>query len=493
VALTINKPEVPGTVIGFTGSLTPQIPAQPGSTVAVPLAEHDWGPMAAQLTKPEVLQDFQAWIDKYGDTDTPGRTAVALAFAGQNIVGGAGAGGVIPMRMGTGAAQSTLTINNTAGTPVAALTLKGRWKGTRGDLYSVVIDSDPAAPSTRDRLRVRFRGVVIDTFIYDKTDITALAASITARPDFPLVVSGAVVSGTSLAPTAGTNLAGGSNGNTITSQDYLDVLAALEYQPFALLAPYNLTDGPTQAAIWAWTEAQVNANRPVMYGVGGAAGETLDTAIARSVAMPSPHVFNFGVGTFHHDLLDKDLSTAQLVPLIAGVIAARGEKSALTGALLGGLHVVGQTGVSASAAATAIRSGVTVAIRTDDDEADLRIAQGLTTYVSEADPLRPRKIFSEPRFVLIMDNFVRYMRKWGDKHIVGAKPVNDDSRDATRQEAYKYIDRLRRDGLIIGLAGGAQIDPFVRTPVTTDDTLPFEFGWQFAYTANYVIGSGSVR
>jgi hypothetical protein len=66
---------------------------------------------------------------------------------------------------------------------------------------------------------------------------------------------------------------------------------------------------------------------------GGAAGETIDDAIARSVALGDPHVVNFGVGTYHDDLLDKDLSTAQLAPRIAGILAARRDQ-ALTGAEL---------------------------------------------------------------------------------------------------------------------------------------------------------------
>jgi hypothetical protein len=226
---------------------------------------------------------------------------------------------------------------------------------------------------------------------------------------------------------------------------------------------------------------------------GGAAGETIDDAIARTVATADPHVVNFGVGTYHDDLLDKDLSTAQLAPRMAGILAAKGEDKALTGAEVGGLHIVGATGISAEDAQLGVQRGVTLLIRTDSDEADLRVAKGLTTFTDDADENRPRYIFEEPRFIRIMDLFVRNLKRWGDKNIIGNVPVNDDTRDAVRAEGSRLMGDLLARGLILTKAQGAEGDPFFTVPVTTDDTIPFSFGWQFAQTANYLLGDGTVR
>lgn len=484
----VAKPIVPQTRIKFIGESRPRVKASAGETVALPII-HDWGPMGAEQAKPVAYQEFAEWTETFGDSDTEGRTAVVEAFAGQNTTEGGGAGAVIPYRMGVNAAKATITVQNT--TPANAMVLTAKYRGTRGNDYSFTLDADPA-DAARDRFRLRYKGAVVATFTYTKTNVAALVSAINNRINVDLTAT-LVLSGVALTPTANTSLAGGTNGNAITSSDYLLALDGLEFGPFGLLAPYNLTDQPTMVAIMSWIRTQEDNNRPVKLVVGGAAGETVDDAIGRSIALADPHIVNFGVGTYRDDILNKDLSTAQLAPAIAGIMAARGEEAALTGALLGGRHLIGVSGAITAEVEAAVQQGVTVVIRTDDDEADLRVAKGVTTFTSTSDAARPVEIFSEPRFITIMDNFIRSMRRWGDKKIVGSVPVNQDSRDAVRQQAGILIDDLLRRGLILTKAQGAMEDPFVRTPVTTDDTLPFEFGWQFAYTANYLLGEGRVR
>ncbi len=436
------------------------------------------------------IQEFAAWTERYGDSDTEGRTAVALAFAGQNLAGAGGAGAVIPLRMGAGAARASKTLKNTGN--VDAITVRAKWTGTRGNDISLQLDADPVDAS-RDRLRVRFRGAVVETYTYARAGLAALVAAINQRDTGYITADAVLVDGTALALTAGTALVGGTNGSTPTGGDHISAQDALEFQPFTLLAPANLTDPSIRAAYVSWVQTQEELGRPVVFVEGGAAGETIDDAIARTVATADPHVVNLGVGTYRFDLLARNLSTAQLAPLIAGILAAKGESKSLTGAEIGGLHMVGGTGPTAEDAELAVQRGVVVFIRTDSEDADLRIAKGVTTFTSDVDADRPREIFGEPRFIRIMDLFVRRMRAWGDKKIIGSVPVNDDTRDAVRAFGKGLIGQLQIDGLILSKAQGALDDPFIRTPVTTDDTVPFEFGWQFARTANYLLGDGTVR
>lgn len=484
----LAKPIIPQTQIRFRGQRAPQIRPSLGATVAIPLT-HDWGPLASELDKPEVLDEFADWTDRYGDSDTEGRTAVAGAFAGQNLRGAGGAGGVIPIRIGVGAARATLTLENTGA--VDAVRLDAKWAGVRGNDISTVIDADPA-DATRDRLRIRYKGAVVETFTFARANLASLVDAINAR-DLGNVTATLLADGTGLALTAGTSLAGGTNGAVPDGAAHIAAQDALEFQPFTIVAPANLTDAGIQASYLAWVRQQEAAGRPCILVVGGAAGENIDTALARTVALADPHVVNFGVGTYHDDLLDKDLSTAQLAPRIAGILAAKGEDKALTGAEVGGLHIVGGTGVNSEDAELAVQRGVTVLIRTDSEDADLRVARGLTTFTDDSDPLRPRYIFEEPRHIRIMDLFVRRMKRWGDQNIVGNVPVNDDTRDAVRAEGIRLIDDLIDRGLLLTKAQGADDDPFFRTPRTTDDTVPFEFGWQFAQTANYLLGDGTVK
>jgi hypothetical protein len=273
----VAKPIIPQTRIRFVGETSVQVPPSIGAIEAI-ILKHNWGPLATELSKPEILLSFAAWTNRYGDSDTDGRTAVAGAFAGHGTSAGSGAGGVIPIRIGANAARATKTLKNTNGAGVDAVRIDAKWTGTRGNDYDYVIDANPADAS-QDRFRLRYKGTVVETVAYARADLASLVAAINARNAGNITMT-LLVDGTGLALTAGTSLVGGTDGDALTGADYLSALDVLEFQPFTILAAANLTDGAIQASILAWVRGQEDANRPVEFVVGGAAGETLATAIA---------------------------------------------------------------------------------------------------------------------------------------------------------------------------------------------------------------------
>lgn len=496
---TIVKPDVPGTVIRFGGGSIVQIEPSSAETVAIPLV-HDWGPIYSD--PPGVkgdagglqeLTSFAAWTSLFGDSDTPGRTAVAGAFAGQGLPGAPGAGAVIVARMaGAAALAATIVIQNT--TPAAALTLTGKYKGSRANAFTYTLDSDPANVA-RDRLRLYYQGGLQETYLYTKTDVAGLAALINLQSK--MVTATMAITGVELTDTTvPVALAGGNDGATLVSSDHVNALNALDLQPFSILAPYNLTDSSLLASYVSWIQSQELANRPVVLVCGGAAGEAITDAVTRTVACADPHVVNFGVGTYHDDLLNKDLSTAQLAPRIAGIIAARGDEHALTYCKIGGLHPVGSTAPSSDDVHTAVTSGVVALMGASAVDADVRVAKGVTTFTSAADVNRPLAVFSDIRLVRIMDIYIRSMKEWGDDTVIGDLPVNDDTRALVRGHARVMQDDLLRRGLILP-GDGAQIPkPFVVCVDPGDpnlrDAIPYTFGWQFAMTANAILGQGQV-
>lgn len=496
-----TKPRIPGTKIGWAGEQIARIPPSFADIVAVPLT-HDWGPLGSDAPGtdkrqggPQLVTSFAEWESLFGTGNTAGRTAVAGAFAGQGLDGTGGAGGVLVYRMGTGASRASVTLDNTAA--AAAITINARYKGTRGNGLSVVVEDDPA-DNTRDRARILFNGVEQHRVSYPAADINALGAAINALSS-PYATAVVNASGTALAATAGTSLTGGTDGSAPNLADHDAALSSVEFKPFSILAPANLTDPTIRAAYVAWVDEQENANRPVLLVIGGAAAE----------------------GTFHDDLLDADLSTAQLAPRFAGILAARGESKALTYAEIAGLtiattgtgltdaavrsaainnpHVV-NIGVAAAAdeLRPAIDAGVTVLMQASMPNAELRVAQGVTTFTSKNVPGRPYDVFSEPRFIRIMDIFERGMKAWGDDIVIGDLPVNDDTRATVYGEAKRRVESLLSRGLILPGDSARDIpEPFVNVDPPNDpslaDAVPFTFGWQFARTANYVIGNGTVR
>lgn len=504
--MTILKPVIPGTVLRFVGESIPRIQASAADTVAVPIV-HDSGPIGSDSAGasgreggPQLCQSFAVFTQIYGDSDTPGRTAVAGAFAGQNLPGAGGAGAVLVYRLaGSAKAKGTITIKNTAGSPANALTLTARYYGARANRLTIVIDDDPTNSAERDRLRILYNGAVQETYLYSQLNVVELAEGINARSQ--LVKATEIATGVTLAHTVGTALASGADGATVTNTEHVEMLEALEFEPFSIISPYDIETEELVASYVSWVRTQDEANRPVILVIGGKAGETATEALARAAANADPHVVTLGIGTYHDDLLDKDLSTAQLAPRAAGILAARGKKSSLTYAALGGLHVVGQTGPASDEVESAIRGGVTVFMRASNPEADLVIAKGVTTWTSTTEPARPVEVFGDPRLVRIMDLYVRGMKEWGDRVVIGALPVNNDTRGLVRGQARKLQDELIGDGLILPggeVLGGVEVPkPFVNVDPPDDpnllDTVPYQFGWQFAFTANAILGEGRVR
>ncbi|MCA1571145.1 MAG: phage tail sheath family protein [Chloroflexi bacterium] len=477
----------PGSKISIVGETIFQINPSFAEIVAVPII-HDWGP----LNTPTLCVSFEDYIAKFGDSDTVGRTAVALAFGGQNLVGAAGAGAVLVDRMGiTGAGapvKATVNLQNT--TPAAALTLTAKYAGVRGNRISAVV-ADDAIDATRDVLKIRLDGVVKETYYYANTDINGLRDQINANTG-SLVTATTLINAVALGVTAGTSLATGTDGNALTLTEWSAMLARIQNKDFSIFAPYDLTDATIQASLKTWVIQMRDAGLPLTAIIGGGSTDTVTTAITRSATMNDQNIVNLGHGVYHDDLVNKDLSTSQLAPKIAGVLAARGDEKSLTFAKLGGLHVA--TASSAPAddqIISAIENGVTVFSLSTSAEAELKIERGMTTFTTKTDLLRPFDTFSDPRLVRILDIFARGVREWGNEFIIGEVAVNDNTRAAVRGEARQRTDDLEQRGLIVPdtafVVVEAPSDPADR------DAVPFDFGWTFTHTANYIRGRGRIR
>jgi hypothetical protein len=488
---TFLKPSLPGSAITFVGQPIQRIAPSFADVVALPVT-HTWGP----VNEPKLLTEFAEWESVYGTDESEGRRAVLQAFAGSNLPGKGGAGGVwVSRQTGTEAATAKLVLMNTATTPEAALHLEAFYPGTGGDNITVEVEADPNT-SGNDLLIVLFKGIEVERYSYAAANITNLAEQITKLSKYLKVASG-TVTGTALKLVAATALAGGNDGATLTAENYSNFLSSMTFKPFSLIA-YDGTSSSILAQFNSWQKAQAEAFRPVMFVSGGPGNDTVTTAIERATSLADPHAVTVGVGEYKDDLLGTTLSTAQLAPRIAGIIAARGQRASLTFADLGGLHAVGSTAPTESQLVTLWEGGVTAIRQTEDPETDLIISKGVTTFTSKTTTDKPYEVFSDPRLVRVMDIFIRRMKLWGDKNIVGNTTVTEDSRAAVRAYGNKLIEELKDEGLILPEDKSAEPPvpaPFIATPLPAPgllDAIPFNFGWQFARTANYIIGNGAV-
>lgn len=485
-------PDNPGVDVEFIGERTIRPAAATASTVGIPFTT-DWGPVGSEegLVR---MDGFGGYDANFGNSKNDGRNAVLGAFVGPGTAGNPGAGSVIGYRMATEDVKAaSIKIKNTKEAAEDALELSGFYKGTRGNRISYVKEADPGDPTNKDRLRILFDGLTVEKYSYPKTNITALGEAINVKSGY--VKAKVLKSGTTLAASAGTSLAGGDDGDELTAEEWLQALGAFEFSTISILAPYDLEDNSIAASVVAWVEQQKDDMKPVGVVLGGKTGETLAEAITRTSAYESEHVVSLGAGTFHDGIIDADISTAQLVPRVAGALAGLGEEKSLTNLRFAQLEVIGEPEVSTDVMATAAEAGITAFRRTSSEEAELKISKGVTAYLDDT-LTKPLEIFSDPRQVRVMDLFIREIVEWGNEFIVGPTRVSESTLKAVKAKGEAMLADRRERGLILPGATDAE-KPYFTTldPASVgapEDSIPFEFGWKFARTTNYMIGRGKV-
>lgn len=492
MTVSFKKPANPGTYIQYVSERTQRPAAAVAATVGIPVV-HDWGPLGSE-EGPVRLNDFSEWEAQFGDSASDARDAVLGAFMGPGIDAVPGCGSVIVYRMGaTGVLRATKNLSNT--TPVVAIRIDAKYAGTRGNNLALTVDADPLNVANQ-RLRVLYNGVTAETYLFTSGVASNLAATINASSNLIKAI-GPYVDGVALAAVTNQALTTGNSGTGITNGDYLNALSAFEFEPFSVFAPANITDSTMQASIATWVATMANDQRPVVAVMGGPSVETLAEAITRTALVRSEHIVSVGAGAFHDDYLGKDVSTAQLAPRIAGALAGLGEERSLTFTRFGGLRLLGAASISTDQLDDAAAAGITCFRRTSSADAELRISRGVTTYISSADPAKDPAIFGDPRLVRVADLFIRRLREWGDDNIVGQTVVSDSTKAAVRSRGDGEINSLMERGLILPGANDSD-KPFFRTvdPASVgapEDSVPFEFGWKFTKTTNYLIGNGRLK
>lgn len=485
--MQVVKPDLPSSVLRWVGERQLSVAPSFNETVAT-IGPHPWGPLLADEDGGKLYPTLPAFEADYGTEDSPLRDAVVGAFVGGGVPGEGGAGGVIVGRINEGADPAQATINAGA-TP--SLRLTARYAGAQGNDITRVIEDDPVDAS-RDVLRLLFKGAEVEKFTYDATDINALAAAINARPS-KWVTAEALATGTALTH-ASAAFAGGSDGDALTAATYTAAQRALEFKRFSVFAPAALNDVAIKVQLAAWIKSMASEMRPIRAVFGGPAAETVDDGLAELAANPSlrdPQIVRFSVGSWVDDILEKTLSTSQLVGRIAGALVARGERSALTRALFAGLHPVGGTGPTTDELKAGRDGGLTMLRQVSNANADVAISQGVTTFIDRLSPAMPYELFSEPRIVGILNRVLRHMVEWGDDVVIGDLPVTDDTRALVRKELGKVLADLEGTGLAEPGSAFAVVDP----PDDPDlaDTIPYSFGFIPSRTANYLVGEGRVR
>lgn len=455
-----NRPARPGAYFNFSATEPEPTLGSSQGTVLIPFT-HTWGP-SEQIVE---LNSFGEFLAVYGRGSLPGvytegYKAAHDAFRGEGFGGRQGAGKVLAYRMvGTSAAKASRVIQNT--TPANAITLTARYDGSKGNDLLVQVVANSADSATYNDLVIFDGTIEIERWRHAKTDITGLVAAINAASNW--VTATQTITGVALgiqgSPVAFT---GGDSGTTLLAGDWTALMAAADPWRFSLLAPANLTDSSILASLVVWSQGQNTSGKRFLTVVGGAAGESVATAVTRSGTINDPNFVNLGGGTYT-DSEFGDLSTAQLAPRVAGILAAAGEAQSITFKRFAGLTI--KLGSTSTEIVSGLTGGVVTIARDSHPEAPVRLEKGLTTFTSQADSARPYSIYSNPKFVRTMHGLELELTEFSEIYVIGRLPVNDSTREYLVGQMAARLDAREAAG-VIQAGWTVQID---QDPPPSDD------------------------
>lgn len=492
-----SLPKRPGAYVNFSGEKAEPVITNPAGVVAIPVT-HTWGPE----NTPTIVESFGEFAAKFtaGGTDTtvineaklaPDYTdayiAVKQAFRGEDYLGRNGAQQVIVYRIVNGDTEKAdYAVQNTAS--ATAVTLTAKYGGTYGNRLKISVFQN-ASDSTKNDLVIydNVNTVELERYTHVKTAITSLVNAINARSEW--VTASASATTTALAAVSMASLTGGTD-ETPTVNDYEDALSALEPYRFSLLAPGNLSDGSVISAIVAWAANLNTKGKRFLTLFGGGSSDDIDTAVTRSEDINAdgdndPNFVNLGVGRY----LDEELgilTTAQLVPRIAGILADRGERQNLTFARLTGLDLYGGAPTE-SQILTAIDNGVVVIARDSNTVSPLRVEKGVTTYTLDTNIDKPYAIYSSPKYLRTMQLLEMEITEWAEGNVIGRLSINTDTRNYVLGQMRNRLQDRETAGIIqAGWTVDVDSSP---APTATDEFVALSYSLTFGRSLEQILNT----
>jgi hypothetical protein len=273
---------------------------------------------------------------------------------------------------------------------------------------------------------------------------------------------------------------GGDDGGTLLAADWMDMLADVSAARFSLFAAFDLTDTPIMISVQNWVQTLNSAGKRFMAVVGGDLTDSATSAIDRSTMLSGlpgdgggENIVNLGAGTLIDDELGE-LSTSQLAPRIAGILAARGESMSITFARMSGCSA-GRL-PSDSDVALCFDGGVVCFGQDSNADSPIRLEKGLTTYTG-GDDSKPYLIYRNPKFVRTMHGIELAITDWGTTAAIGALQVNDQTRALVVGYGHQVM-QARADQGVIQDGYTVGIDP-IPAPSDDDEFVALIYGIAF--------------
>lgn len=442
----LDLPKIPGLYMNFRAAALAAI--QPGArgVVMVPVKAH-WGPIETFTT---ITRESQA-ADLFTTNDTEGATAYKtcrLALMG-------GAKEVIAYRLDDGnAAASSITLNDTAEVPTAALRIEGYYKGTRADSFKIAVSANPVDPLKKD-IKLYEGTVLKKVFTFVSGTVAAAVAAINGDGQ-KLIKATLLAEGNGiLADVAAQALTGGNSGITaLANQNYLDAFEAMEAQKFNVVTLDGATDAGLQASFKAWVQRLRSEGTHIIGVIGGSAtvdkaADAVDQAVARSSASNYEGIVNVGCGGY---LGGVEYSSAEVAAWVAGLIAGQKLKESTTYASAPFSDVNRRW--TKTEMKTAVENGVFLLIH---DGLIVKVLKGINSLVT----LRQdqNNAFKKIRGIRVMDAIAEDLQRTAEANYIGKVNNTEEGRLALIGACMQYMATLAKGEVIENTGYFVQLDP----------------------------------
>lgn len=341
-----ETPTLPGVYFDYRNTEVENVSGGIFGTVGMPIVA-DWGPIDTFTT----IRSAGELENVFGPDDGTGASTSHLV----NEVLKAGAKEVLVLRIGDGTeAAATKVLGNV--TPTAtALTLTAKYKGTRGNNFTVTVRENPG-DNTKNDLIIYENGVQREIYTHVKASVTALGATINDKS--ALVTATVAVGNVALATVTGSAFTGGDSGSSVVAGDYVTAQDAFEREGgFDVYVMDGIGDSAINTAAVAWIESLNEAGLNVYGVIGGPTSESVSTGISVAQGYDSEYITRVGGGDVKFVLADGTevtRSTAKgLAQRVAGLIAAAGITGSITRAEVPGISYVTPLTLQESKDATA--------------------------------------------------------------------------------------------------------------------------------------------
>lgn len=373
-----NTSTRPGVYINFLSQAQEAVQAGAQGVVAI-IGTADWGQLDA-VTSLTTEQQVDSALGTGGTLNLLARQALR-----------GGASQVKAYRVATAsAAKATTTLNDTAGTPAAAVTLTAKYEGARGNGISVSVAVN-ASDATKKDVSLIESGSVLEVFTVTDNDelvdqISGDVSGVNESQYVTAVVAGA--SNRSLGNQSATAMTGGNSGTSITATEFTEAMAALEVLDWNLLVPSDTVNTSIQTSVRAYVARLRDEGKKVIAVMGGqsvagmsAASVATEFGTMKTNAQSASIANHEGVVMVFPGIVDEQtgtaLSGAQTAARVAGLIGRAGFNSSIT------KQTTGATEVTARLTNADIKSGLQAGLLLVTMEGDSALVeQGINTLTT---------------------------------------------------------------------------------------------------------------